>query len=227
MRIGLASEEDWREAIGRLRGRGAELICLPHLSFVPYVAAVRDRGGLELAERPPSKLLAEALALADGAWLASSAYESEGEGVFYVTSHLAGPDGARASYRQRRVEAAHGRYEQMFWSPGHTPNEIARLPLGPATTLVGADLRDPGAWAGAAAAGARLVLGGASEPAEIWSRTSTIVAGMAAAHDLTALTVNRSGEAHGVVHCGGAVAFGPGGIALTPVADGIYEVDAA
>src|ERR671930_2389804 len=116
MRIGLSSEADWREAIGRLRERGAELICLPQLSFIPYVAAVRDRGGLELAERPPSKLLSEALAIGDGAWLAASAYEFEGEGVFYVTSYLAGPGGERASYRQRRVEAAPGRYEQMFWS---------------------------------------------------------------------------------------------------------------
>lgn len=225
MRVGLASGTDWREAVGRLRREGAELICLPHLSFAPYVAAVRDRAGLEIAERPPSKLLREALALVDGAWLAASAYESEGEGVFYVTSYLAGPNGTRASYRQRRVEAAPQRYEQMFWSPGHTPNEVAELPIGRATTLVGADLGDPRGWAEAVAVGAEIVLGGVSEPAELWSRTSRVVQGMAAAHGVTALVVNRADDAHGVVYPGGKVAFGPDGAPLPVGAGGLYEVE--
>jgi predicted amidohydrolase len=226
MRVGLASDTDWRHAIAHLRREGAELICLPHLSFTPYVAAVRDRAGLELAERAPSKLLREALAVADGAWLAASAYESEGEGVFYITGYLAGPDRTRATYRQRRVEAVPERYEQMFWSPGHTPNEVAELPIGRTTTLVGADLRDPGGWAEAAAAGAEVVLGGASESAELWSRTSRVVAGMAAAHGMTALAVNRFDNALGVVYPGGAVAFGPDGAELPVDSGGLCEIAA-
>ena len=226
MRVALVSDGDWRGGIAAAREAGAELICLPQLSFTPYIAAVRDRAGLELAERPPSKLLAEALGLANGAWLAASAYESEGEGVFYVTSYLAGPDGELAAYRQRRVEAAPQRYEQMFWSPGHTENQVVRLPAGPATTLVGADLRDPAAWAAVAHAGGQLVVGGASDPEEMWSRTVRTAAGMAAAHGLAAVIVNRAGESQGIEYPGGAAAFAPGGGELPAGANDLYEVPA-
>lgn len=226
MRVALVSDPGWREAIRRERRRGADLICLPHLSFVPYVAEGRDRAGLELAERAPSRTLQEALGVADGVWLAASAYESEGEGVFYVTSYLADPDGRMVSYRQRRVEAEPGRYEQMFWAPGHDGPSTVELPVGPATTLVGADLRDFDAWARVAASGARVVLGGASDSAEIWARTTSIVAGMTAAHELTALVVNRADDRLGIVYPGGASAFGLDGEPLLADEDGLYEVTA-
>jgi predicted amidohydrolase len=220
VRVALESTTDWRQDIARARERGAELICLPHLSFAPYVAAARDRGGLELAERPPSRSLRDALALAAGAWLAASAYESEGEGVFYVSAYLAGPDGIATRYRQRRLEAEHGRYEQMLWSPGHEPPRVAELPCGPTVALAGADVREPAVWA--ALDGARVVVGGLSEPAARWDRTRRMAAGMAAAHGLTVLLVNRAEEAFG----GGAAAFGPGGEELAAETDGLYEVAA-
>lgn len=226
MRVALVSDPDWREAIRRERRRGAELICLPHLSFLPYIAEARDRARLELAERAPSRTLQEALGIADGAWLAASAYESEGEGVFYVTSYLADPDGRMASSRQRRVEAEPGRYEQMFWSPGYDEPTTVELPAGPATTLVGADLRDLDAWARVAASGARVVLGGASDSAEIWARTTRIVAGATAAYKLTALVANRGDDRLGVVYPGGASACGLDGEPLLADEDGLFEVTA-
>ena len=185
---------------------------------------MRDRAGLELAERPPSRTLREALDLADGAWLAASTYESEGEGVFYVTSHLAGPGGADGSYRQRRIVAEHGCYEQMFFSPGYEPPAVVDLPAGPATTLVGADLRHAEAWTWVADYGAKLVFGGASEWELSWKTTERVVGAMAALHGLTVLVVNRAGEHAGVVHPGGVAAYGPDGAELVPDADGLYEV---
>ena len=226
MRIALASDATWRQAIVSARGRGAELICLPHLSFAPYVAAIRDRAGLENAERSPSSLLVEAVECADGAWLAASAYESEGEGVFYVTSYVTGPSGVTSSYRQREVEASPGRYEQMFWSPGHGPHQVGETPLGPTGTLVGADLRSSVAWADLSSGGARIVLGGSSEPLELWQRTRRVVAGMAAAHGIAAFVVNRKDDRLGVQHPGGGGAFGVDGAELPPDGDGLYEIEA-
>ena len=46
---------DWREASPRAAGAGADVICLPHLSFAPYMAAMRDRAGLELPSGAPSR----------------------------------------------------------------------------------------------------------------------------------------------------------------------------
>ena len=207
MRVALLSAP---EAIPAARERGAELICLPHLSFSPYVAAERDRGGLEHAERPVSRSFREAAALAGDAWLAASAYESEGEGVFYVTARLARGGSMVASYRQRHVEAAPGRYEQMFWSPGHDAFAVADTPLGRTALLVGYDLRTPAAWAAVAERGAQVVLGGASED----EATRRVAAGMAAAYGMTVLIAGRSGSA----------AFDASGADLAPADDTLFEL---
>jgi len=215
VRVALLSAPDWREAVPAARERGAELICLPHLSFSPYVAEARDRDGLEHAERPPSRSFRDAAALAGDAWLAASAYESEGEGVFYVTARLARGDAIFASYRQRHVEAAPGRYEQMFWSPGHDPFAITECAWGRTALLVGLDLRTPAAWAELAARGAQLVLGGASEPAEPWAATRRVAAGMAAAYGMTVLIANRSEP---------GAAFDPSGAELARGDDTLFEL---
>lgn len=227
MRVALPSGPDWRESVAGARDGGAAVIGLPHLSFAPYVAAVRDRSGLEHAERPPSPSFAAGLELAGGAWLAASAYESEGEGVFYVTSRLATAGGAETAYRQRHLEAATGRYEQMFWSPGHEAIGAAELPWGPTATLVGYDLRVPAAWAELASLGVRVVVGGASEPADLWAVTRRVAAGMAAAYGMTVLVANRDGDEQGVRYAGGAAAFDRTGAPLEPGGDGIFEVEAA
>ena len=215
MRVALLSAPEWRDAVPAARERGAELICLPHLSFSPYVAAARDRDGLEHAERPLSRSFRDAAGLAGDAWLAASAYESEGEGVFYVTARLGHAGAIAASYRQRHVEAAPGRYEQMFWSPGHEPFEVADTPLGRTVLLVGLDLRTPAAWAEVAARGAQVVLGGASEPAELWATTRRVAAGMAAAYGMTALIANRSEP---------CAAFDRSGAELMPSHDTLFEL---
>ena len=211
MRVALLSSP---EAVPAARERGAELICLPHLSFSPYVAAERDRAGLEHAERPVSRSFRDAAASAGDAWLAASAYESEGEGVFYVTARLARGGEVAAAYRQRHVEAAPGRYEQMFWSPGHDPFAVAELECGRTALLVGFDLRTPAAWAEVAERGVQVVLGGASEPDELWAATQRVAAGMAAAYGMTVLIANRSGSA----------AFDASGAELLPADDTLFEL---
>jgi predicted amidohydrolase len=224
VRVALISDGDWRQRIRAARAGGADVICMPQLSFAPYVPAVRDRAGLELAERAPAGSLREAVALADGAWLSASAYESEGEGVFYVTAALARAGGPMLRHRQQAVEAGHGRYEQMFFSPGHDdPSGTVELPWGPTGTLVGAEVRDPRLWADLAAAGAATVLGGVSEPADLWAGTQRILAGMAAAHAIRVLVANRGGREHGVCFAGGSIALAPGGERL-PVRDDMVEL---
>jgi predicted amidohydrolase len=214
---------------------GAELICLPQWSFAPCVAATRDRAGLELAERAPAPAWRTALAAAGPAWLAASAYESEGEGVFYLTARLApggagesgaaeagAADGAPPSeapvgtaYRQRRLGATRGRYEQLFCSPGHGSFAIADSPWGRTGLLVGLDAADPQAWAALAARGARLVVGGVAEDEESWNRLCALARGMAAAHGLAVALANRGGEEHGVRFAGGGYAVAAGGEELS------------
>jgi predicted amidohydrolase len=227
MRFALVSTAGPPETVVAAAGPGgADVVCLPHLSFLPYFPARLDRSGLELAERSPSRAFEAALEHAGGAWVCASAYESEGEGVFYATARMGRAGGPRSAYRQRHVEAAPGRWEQMFWSPGHEPAEVAELPAGRTAALIGLDLRSPAAWAEAAALGARVVVGGASEPAGVWERTRRIACGMAASHGLTVLVANREGEENGTVFAGGSAAFGPDGEELPVSAEGIVEVRA-
>lgn len=205
MRVGLVSDQDWRAGIARAREAGAELICLPQLSFAPWVAASRDRAGLEHAERPVSSKLLEAVELAGGAWLSASAYESEGEGVFYATSYVCGPDGPAGRYRQRRLAAAAGRWEQMFFQPGHEGNVVVDTPLGRTATLIGSDVMDAAAWN--EIRGAEFVACGVAADQELWPAVRAAVAGAAAMHRLVAVVVNREGDGF----AGGAAVFGPVG----------------
>jgi predicted amidohydrolase len=85
----------------------------------------------------------------------------------------------------------------------------------------------PQAWAQLAERGARVVLGGASEPAEAWQRTQRLAAGMAAAYSLTVLIANREGIEEGTEFAGGAAAYSPGGEQLRAGADGLYELQVA
>lgn len=215
---------EWRTSIPSARAAAADVICLPHLSFTPYFPAVRDRSGLELAERAPARSLREAVELADGAWLAASAYESEGEGVFYATAALARAGGPLLRHRQRAVEARPGRYEQMFFAPGHDERAATLdLPWGPTGTLIGAELRDADAWGALARAGARVVIGGASEPEPLWATTRRIATGMSAAHALVVLVANRHGEEHGIRFAGEGLALAADGSSLA-IEDGLVEI---
>jgi predicted amidohydrolase len=220
VRVALESDTDWRAAIARARGLGADLVCLPHGRCAPSVAHDRERAGLELAERAPSRTLRDAVECAGGGWVAASAYESEGEGVFYMTAYLAGPGAIVRSGRQRFLEASPGRYEQMFWSPGHEPLAAAEMPVGRVVNLLGADLRAPAAWTEAAALHAACVVGGASESSDGWARMCRLVAGMAAMHGISALIVNRADAGF----ARGSAAFAPDGAALTADADGLYDI---
>jgi predicted amidohydrolase len=222
VQVALLHGGDWRAAIPRARAAGADLICLPQLSFTRYVPATRDRAGLELAQRSPAAVLREAVELAGGAFVAASASESEGEGVFYLTAAVGRAGEPMLRYRQRVLEAAPQRYEQMFFTPGHGSSwPTIELPWGPTGSLVGADLRDPGAWSGLEQAGARFVIGGCSEPAEPWQRSQRIVAGLAAAHGIAAVVANRAGEEQGITYAGGGLAVGPDGLKIPVDADGM------
>lgn len=203
----------------------ADVICLPHLSFSPYVPVALDRAGLECAERSPARSYREAIEHAGDAWLAASVYESENEGVFYVTNRLGRAGGPQVASRQRHVEAVPGRWEQLFWSPGHTAPQLAQLPAGPTAMLSGYDLRTQDAWAEVVSLGARVVIGAASEPADLWARTEQIAAGMAVAHGVTVLAVNRRARQGNVDFPGGRLAILPSGERPSIGEHGIVEIE--
>ena len=216
------------DAVRSARAAGADVVCLPQLSFLPYLPATLDRGGLERAERPPARSYREALEAADGAWLAASAYECEGEGVFYASALLGRKGGEPPlRHRQRRLDSSPGRYEQLLLSPGHEPAGVIELPWGPTGILIGADVCEHDRWKELAAAGARVVLAGVSAPAELWEQTRMAVAGLAARHGIAALVANREGQEHGIRFAGGGAGWDAGGSPLEAGPGGLIEMGGA
>jgi predicted amidohydrolase len=213
------------KAIAEAAAKGAALICLPHLSFLPYFPAECDRSALEFAERPPAKSYFDALAVASPVWLAASVYESEGEGVFYVTAMLGRVGQVELRYRQVAVEAKPGRLEQMFWSPGHSGYGVCDVPWGRTSLLVGSDLRTSQAYSALVDKRVQVLVGGASEDEETWAGTCRLVTGMASLHGFAALVVNRQGVEYGAhSYPGGVLAVDNAGRTLRPDGDGLYEI---
>jgi len=225
VRVALLSEGG-TDAVRRAAAGGAEVICLPQLSFLPYLPAVLDRAGLERAERPPARSYRDALEAAAGAWLAASAYESEGEGVFYATAML-GRVGADPPlrHRQRRLDARPGRYEPLLLSPGHEAPGTCALPWGPTGVLIGPDVADPASWAQLAARGARVVIGGVSATADEWDGLRGAVGALAARHRIAAFLAARGGEEHGLRFAGAGAAWDGNGAELAPGDDGFFELE--
>jgi len=213
------------DAIGAAAEAGADLVLLPQLSFSLYFPALRDREGLELGERFPSPRMSSARQAAAGAWLAASAYECVGEGVFYVTGELGSEaEGTALTQRQHHVEAGAGRFEQMFISPGHEERSVARLPWGTTALLIGADARCPSAWTDLSRAGAGLVLVSVSETADGWQGIRRVAAGFSTIHGIAVCAVNRVPAPDEPDFAGGVFACDAGGNEVTAGQDGLVPL---
>ena len=211
--------------IGAISDKGVDLILLPQLSFSLYFPAHRDRKALELGERFPSQRMAAAREAAGHVWLAASAYECVGEGVFYVSGELGTKkDGTVLAQRQHRVEAAPGRFEQMFFSPGHEERTVSDLPWGGTALLLGADARDPGAWADLARRGADLILVSVGEDTDGWGAVTRICQGFSVVHGVSVCAVNRASADDEPVFAGGSFASDPNGNEITPDGNGHYTI---
>lgn len=205
---------------------GADLIVLPQLSFSPYFPANRNREALELGERFPSKPMAAAREAARDSWLAASGYECKGEGVFYVRGELgSGSAGCHLVQQQHRIEAATGRYEQMFFSPGHTGRAVAESPWGAVGMLIGADVREIGSWTELLNLGASLVLASVSETADSWRGTCSIAAGLATVYGIALVLVNRSPADDEPDFAGGSLVVDPDGQEIAAGADGLFPLE--
>ena len=225
MRAALLSDPDWEVAVPLAATAGVDLICLPLLSFSSYVASDLNRASYEEAERPPSAKWRRGVELADGAWLAASPYESEGEGVFYLSGRL-GRLGSTDDllWRQSLPEGAPGRYEAMFWTPGHGSVETITVGGWEAALMLGGELRDPACWEAVVAAGTSLVVGASAEQAEGWDATVRIAQGMSTAHRIAVLIANRSSQPSGPNFAGGTLGLSGAGEPLVESSPGIFEL---
>lgn len=213
------------DEIGALSETGVDLVLLPQLSFSLYFPAIRDREALELGERFPSSRMSAAREAAAGAWLAASAYECVGEGVFYVSGELGSSEqGTVLTQRQQRIEAKPGRFEQMFFSPGHDERRVAELPWGKTAMLIGADTRDPDAWNELARLGTDLVLVSVSENAEGWEQVRCACQGFSTVHGFSVCAVNRAPAEDEPGFAGGSFACDAAGRELTADVNGRYAM---
>lgn len=215
-----------RDEIAAAAERGADLVMLPQLSFSPYFPAVRDREALELGERLPSKTMAAALAVTGDALLAATVYECVGEGVFYVRGQVASASGQCVlADRQHRVAGSPGRYEQMYFSPGHGPRSVSELPWGRTGLLIGGDLNSIEAWSELAGLGADLVIGSTSLDQDGWVRTCRVASGLATVNGIALALVNRAPSETEPGFAGGELVIDRAGREIAPARDGLFDLE--
>jgi N-carbamoylputrescine amidase len=126
---------------------GVDLVVLPYLGAYPHFWGTLDRAGYRYAERAPIptiEVVREA-ARRRGIAVAVSFYEAVGEGVFYATVALVGPDGeVQGTYRQAHALNWEGHREQLYFQPG-TSGRFPVFAVGSARVgfLLGGDLWVP------------------------------------------------------------------------------------
>jgi predicted amidohydrolase len=176
----------------------ADLLVLPYLAaHPPFWERLDRRTAFAQAERPPAPSLRvpQEAAGERGIPLLASAYDVEGEGVFYAQAEVRGKDGALVcAYRQRHALNQPGLHERLYFQPGSGEN----LPVFPCGDLhigllMGGDLWVPEAARLLRLAGAEAILALTALPESLTARGETLAAARSIENGIPVVLVNRGG----------------------------------
>jgi predicted amidohydrolase len=152
----LAVEANLDAALTMVRGTSAELYLLPELYTSGYTFAAADEveRAAESAVAGPSFTAFAAFARERNAYVVYGFPERGGDGRFYNSANLIGPDGLIGTYRKIQV---FGR-ETLFFAPGTAPAPVFDLPWGRAGLMICFDWYFPEVARSLALRGAELLL---------------------------------------------------------------------
>lgn len=113
----------YQSLIEKAAGTGARLICLPEFSILPYFPGVRDASGLRWAEPlqggASDRFFGE-LACEHSVSIIGSLFEIDGDGRYWDTATIHGPDGhLRAFTRKMHIPAGEGYHETDYFEGYH------------------------------------------------------------------------------------------------------------
>jgi N-carbamoylputrescine amidase len=118
-----AMQDQYRDLIAQATSQGADVVCLPEFSLLPYFPGTRDKAGFQYAETvadgASSRFFAQ-MAAAHTITLIGSIYERDGD-HYYDTALIYGPDGRlRGQTRKVHIPSGEGYYETDFFGGGNT-----------------------------------------------------------------------------------------------------------
>lgn len=113
----------YRTLIDEAVKRGAELICLPEFSLLPYFPGTRDRQGFAWAEPIPggsSEQFLRELAREFGVAIIGSIYENASDGGLYDTATVHNPTGELIGITHKvHIPSGEGYHETDFFAGGN------------------------------------------------------------------------------------------------------------
>lgn len=211
------------ELIDVAAGQGAQLVVLPELFPLDYVAFTdRDPALFQRAEalRGPTFQAMASAARRHKVWLIPSIFEKEIPGVCYDTALLINPDGELVGrYRKTHIallSSPQSGQEKFFFKAGNSL-PVFDTPLGKIGILICYDRGFPEAWRVLALQGAEIVT------VPITTTDEDGFAAMACTrcfeNGLFGLFVNRCGQEDWKSFFGGSLIAGPRGQILAQLAD--------
>ena len=118
---GMESMKDqYRKLIAEAAERGANLVCLPEFSLIPYFPGARQPGGFDWAEPIPggaSEQFFSEMAKEHGIHLVGSLYEEAQDGGLFDTATVHAPDGKLAGVtRKVHIPSGNGYHETDYYA---------------------------------------------------------------------------------------------------------------
>ncbi|MDX2161668.1 MAG: nitrilase-related carbon-nitrogen hydrolase [bacterium] len=117
-----AMAAQYRDLLAGGAAHGADIICLPEFSLIPYFPASRSREGLRWAEPREggeSAAFFAALAREHRAYVIGSLFEQTADGQYFDTATLHAPDGSRVGFtRKVHIPSGEGYHETDFFGGG-------------------------------------------------------------------------------------------------------------
>ncbi len=117
-----AMKEQYEALIPQAVAAGAQLVCLPEFSLLPYFPGTRDEGGFAFAESVGSGVSSQFfahMAQSHGVTLVGSMFERDGD-RYYDTALIYAPDGTlTGATRKIHIPSGDGYYETDFFGGGN------------------------------------------------------------------------------------------------------------
>ncbi len=204
---------------------GANIVALPELFLSPYFCQKPDDTrafeGAEPVPGPTTDALAK-IAKAHGIVLVGgSVFEKTGDGTYYNTAAIFGPDGALLrTYRKTHIPEDNLYHEKHYFAPGDTGIEPVETPFGTIAVLICYDQWYPEAARIAALKGAQILfyptaIGVIDEKVEEnvtgdWEQMwRNAMLGHAAANNVYVAAINRIGREGHIDFWGGSFLADP------------------
>jgi N-carbamoylputrescine amidase len=217
-------QAQYQKLISEAVERGAQLICLPEFSLLPYFPGTRNPRGFDWAESIPggvSEKFFSALAEQHGVTLIGSVYEQAEDGGLYDTATTHAPDGKLIGItRKVHIPSGDGYHETDFFA-GADKFPVTELEALTVATPTCYDQWYPELARIYSLAGAELIvyptaIGAEPNDPEMNTQDSweTIMRGHAVANGVFVAAVNRVGSENGINFYGSSFVCGPDGRVL-------------